>query len=271
MAVGDDATSAGIALVPGTGKASDLDYYINLLADEVARRTMATLSIARGGTGATTKEGALANLGVPAISAPGIATANGVAVFGPNKRLQVQDPELPSDAATKYWTDNTILYHRNQLQQNIDGVAGTANAAKSTADDASGKANDAKAGRLSSDAYNRVIGGNRRATWTGENGDLGYAASSQRYKKFIRPEDVSDEQILTLSLVSYQWKVAVIDSDHREMGLIAERLVEAGLGWACFWNADGTVEGINYEMVGIALLPAVQRLITRVSRIEESL
>lgn len=61
---GADALAAGIPLVPGTGLRSDVDEYINRLADEVARRTMATLSVARGGTGATTAAGARANLDV---------------------------------------------------------------------------------------------------------------------------------------------------------------------------------------------------------------
>lgn len=56
--------------------------------------------------------------------------------------------------------------------------------------------------------------------------------------------------------------------DRREMGLIAERVEDAGLGWAAFYDADGRVEGLNYEMIGIALLPVVQRLITRVAALE---
>lgn len=65
MAIGDDAIAAGITLVPGTALAKDIDEWINRLADEVARRTMATLSIARGGTGSTTAAGARAALGIP--------------------------------------------------------------------------------------------------------------------------------------------------------------------------------------------------------------
>lgn len=64
MAIGDDAVSAGIELVPGSAPASDIDLWINKLADEIARRTMETLSVARGGTGATTAANARTNLGV---------------------------------------------------------------------------------------------------------------------------------------------------------------------------------------------------------------
>lgn len=124
-------------------------------------------------------------------------------------------------------------------------------------------------GNLTADVYNRQINGNRRAVVVQDNGQLGYAASSERYKKYVRPEDVTDEQILQLTLVSYQWRAAVAADDRREMGLIAERLVEAGLGWACFYGDEG-VEGINYDMIGVALLPAVQRLITRVARLEDA-
>lgn len=124
-------------------------------------------------------------------------------------------------------------------------------------------------GNLTTNVYNRVISGNRRALVVQDNGIIGYAASTERHKKFIRPEDVSDESILMLSVVSFQWRAAVGADDRREMGLIAERLVEAGLGWACFYDSQGQPDGINYEMIGVALLPAVQRLIARVSRLED--
>lgn len=124
-------------------------------------------------------------------------------------------------------------------------------------------------GELTADVYGRQISGNRRAVVVQDDGKLGYAASSERYKKNIHAEDVTDEQVLMLSLVSYQWRAAVAADDRREMGLIAERLVEAGLGWACFFGPSG-VEGINYDMIGVALLPAVQRLIARVARLEDA-
>ena len=280
MAIGDDAAAAGMDLVPSTGKVKDGATEMNKTRDYIAKRTSAITPVAKGGTGASTSGGARANLGVPAknsfdqpyaiaqIEAAGAGhigvyynVAAGRAVF----RVQ----GVASDIAVA--TPDNVLEAWNRAgsaQAAADSAQGTANGAQGTANDANTKATEAKQGRLWNDTYNRSIGGTRRAVWVQDDGQLGYAASTERYKKHLRPEDVTDEQITMLTLVSYQWKVAITRDDHREMGLIAERLVEAGLGWACFFNADGTVEGINYEMIGLALLPAVQRLIGRVAALE---
>lgn len=123
MATGDDALAAGMDLVQGTDDRRNGWIEENKTRDYIAQRTNAVTPVSKGGTGATNAPAARNALGIPTISAPGIASENGVAVFGPNKRLQVQDPEQPSDATTRFWVDNTIAYHRGQLQSNIDGVA----------------------------------------------------------------------------------------------------------------------------------------------------
>jgi hypothetical protein len=105
MATGDDAIAAGMPVMTGNEQANTLDTEINLTRDLIAQRTNDVTPVVKGGTGATNAAGARSNLGIPAISAPGVATENGLAVFGPNKRLQVQDPSLPSDAATKFYVD----------------------------------------------------------------------------------------------------------------------------------------------------------------------
>lgn len=71
MAVGDDAAAAGFALVPSTGTELAKVRYgaqeINRTRDFVAQvknMILATWPIARGGTGATTKAQARANLGI---------------------------------------------------------------------------------------------------------------------------------------------------------------------------------------------------------------
>lgn len=68
MAVGDDATAAGYALVSGTtGLVKDGDLEINRTRDYVAQvkaLILATWPISRGGTGATTASAARTNLGI---------------------------------------------------------------------------------------------------------------------------------------------------------------------------------------------------------------
>lgn len=252
MAIGDDALAAGMEIMTGQEPANTLDDEVNKTRDYVAQRTSAVTPVAKGGTGASTAAAARASLGVTAPNIPSRSS-----------NVQTDLDYLGGELGN--------VYRKNEVDASFSARDGSIASAANAAGEANAKATEAKRGQLWNDTYNRAIGGNRRAVWVQDDGALGYAASTERYKKNIRPEDVSDEQVLMLSLVSYQWKVAITRSDRREMGLIAERLVEAGLGWVAFWNEDGTVEGLNYEMIGLVLLPAVQRLIARVARIEDAL
>jgi hypothetical protein len=87
MAVGDDATAAGYALVSGTtGLVKDGDLEINRTRDYIAQvknLILATWPINRGGTGATDAAGARANLGIcGAISYGTAAPTNGTGATG---------------------------------------------------------------------------------------------------------------------------------------------------------------------------------------------
>ncbi|WP_270353455.1 tail fiber domain-containing protein [Microbacterium testaceum] len=243
MATGDDAVAEGIDLVPGNGMASDLDFYINRLADELAKRSRFT----KGSTALAIRT----SLGISAANTP----------------TTTADVQTDLDFLARQKLDRTIEQYNADFADRDARIG----AAQSRADEGNVNGIAARQGNLYTDSYNRAISGTRRALVIQDNGQLGYAASTERLKKNIRPEDVTDEQVLMLALVSYQWRAAVAVDDRREMGLIAERLIDAGLGWACFYDGDGTVEGINYEMVGVALLPAVQRLIAHVHRLDDDL
>lgn len=75
MAIGDDASGAGYPLVPNTGEEGKVRYgarEINRTRDFVAQVKALILTVwpvSRGGTGATTKVGARANLGITSSSA----------------------------------------------------------------------------------------------------------------------------------------------------------------------------------------------------------
>ncbi len=284
MAIGDAALEAGFTPVDGASvQASDIDQEINRLADWTAERTNDVTPVSRGGTGADTASSARNNIGAAgknnfnqqfAVAQIEAAGAGHIGIYYNVQagRAAIRVQGVGSDIAIAHAGEVEAASARaGAAQATADGAQGSANSAQGTANEAHARASEAKQGRLWNDTYNRAVAGNRRTVSVQEDGTLGHTASSERYKKHIRPEDVTDEQVLMLSLVSYQWKAAVIDSDHREMGLIAERLVEAGLGWVAFWNADGTVEGLNYDRIGLVLLPAVQRLIARVSRLEDQI
>lgn len=252
MAIGDDAVAAGMPLVNGaTVKARDIDDEINRTRDFVAQERSARITADGGkvdkfsdGAGIARREpGSAHSIGFYTVSDSTLYFRPEPSTGDYDRRVAMYNelPTIPSDVVRK---------------PALDAVSADAVAARQ--------------GNLYTDSYNRVLSGTRRAAWLQDNGQLGYAASSQRYKKLIHSEDVTDEQVMQLVLVSYQWKAAVATDDRREMGLIAERLVEAGLGWACFYGDEG-VEGINYEMVSLALLPAVQRLIARTHQLEDDL
>lgn len=87
MAIGDDAQAAGYPIVPGTGDGGEVRLgaqEINRTRDFVAQVKNLILSVwpvNKGGTGATTMQGARANLGIRSGTGPA-NDANGGATDG---------------------------------------------------------------------------------------------------------------------------------------------------------------------------------------------
>lgn len=243
MATGDAAAAAGMPLVPGSLPADQIDTAINETRDLIAQFAGGVRSVAAGGTGASTPSGARANLGLTTAGAPTAGTIpirDGSGQFGVGAPVNPDHPVRKADLDAT--TSETARAHTRLDSDNTRLLA---------VEDA----------RFTTAGYNRNITWSRRAAWWGDDGQLGFASSSERYKKAILPHDVTDEQIAALVLVSFEWRAAVARDDRREVGLIAERVAEAGLEWAVFTDDQGRPEGIAYDRVGIALLPAVQRLI----------
>lgn len=256
MANGDDAIAGGLDVVPATADRRNGYDEINKTRDYVARVNTARIAADN------TKVDKPSDGASMARREPGSAHVIGFYTTGDSTLYFRPEP------STAIYDRRVAMY--NELPTIPSDVARTpaVQAAQSRADEANGNGIAARQGNLYTDSYNRQLGGTRRTAWLQDNGQLGYAASSERYKRNLLPQDVTDEQVAVLALVSYQWNPDITDSEHREVGLIAERLEEAGLGWACFYGENG-VEGINYEMVGLALLPAVQRLMARVTKLEK--
>lgn len=57
----------------------------------------------------------------------------------------------------------------------------------------------------------------------------------------------------------------------RNFGMIAEDLAEAGLEMLVQRNPEGGLEGIQYDRIGVALIPVVKQLKDKVKQLEEKL
>lgn len=244
MEIGEDALGDGMDLVPGTAQANTLDTEINKTRDYIVQRvaTLKTwvtstiaalwpLSIARGGTGATTSGGALVNLGTWRNSG---AVAAGYA------------PSLGWDGqGLLYEVPGFKLPTRLANLSDIPTYSGIYE------------------GYLSPSIYGRGLSGWRSVAIQSD-GVLGQTSSARRFKDNIAPLDITDEQLLQLQVVEFDWKA---DGSH-DVGLIADDVAEI-VPWGAYHDENGQVQGVHYERMFLALLPAVQRLIRRANE-EES-
>ena len=121
-------------------------------------------------------------------------------------------------------------------------------------------------------AYNTDITWTRRTAWLGNDGRLGYASSSRRKKTAIRPADEEAlAALLDVEPKAFRYRAEVARRTSKrinegadyvpavELGLIAEELDEAGLGFFVYYGEDGQPEGIEYGMLTVALLAIARR------------
>lgn len=121
-------------------------------------------------------------------------------------------------------------------------------------------------------AYNTDITWTRRTAWWGNDGRAGYASSSRRKKTAIKPAD--EDALLALLDVepkAFRYRAEILrrtalrinmGEDYVpavELGLIAEELDAAGLGFFVYHDEDGQAEGIEYGMLTVALLAIARR------------
>ncbi len=79
------------------------------------------------------------------------------------------------------------------------------------------------------------------------------AVSSRRYKKNIQNFNEGLSLISRLRPVSFNWKA----NDQEDFGLIAEDVAEVA-PLLTYYNANGEVEGVKYDRVGVVLVNAVK-------------
>ncbi|MCD2462466.1 tail fiber domain-containing protein [Streptomyces sp. MBT42] len=114
------------------------------------------------------------------------------------------------------------------------------------------------------------------AVWVEGDGTFCRNTSSIKFKENVRDYGVNEDAVLSLRPVVYDRKDTVNEDGSvkegrkDEVGLIAEEVDEAGLGWLVNY-LDGEVDGLRYDLLGVALLPVVQRQAAQIADLSERL
>lgn len=123
-----------------------------------------------------------------------------------------------------------------------------------------------RGGTGTGNAYNNLFtSGQWRAAWILSNGTMGTAQSIRAVKTDIVD---ADNYIPVDALRKVKWcvyrmkkdKNLNLDDSQPMVGMIADDLDENGLGFFCEYDADGSLVGINYPMLGVASLRLAQQV-----------
>ena len=132
----------------------------------------------------------------------------------------------------------------------------------------------ANGGTGTGNAYNNLFTvGPWRAAWALHDGTIGTAQSVRAVKTNIRD---ADEFIPVDALRQVKWQIFKMKDDENQrlddaqpmVGMIADDLDEAGLGFFCEYDEDGSLVGINYPMLGVAALRLAQAAMDEVDRLK---
>lgn len=111
--------------------------------------------------------------------------------------------------------------------------------------------------------------------WIDGDGTVGISPSSIRFKTDIEQWVPDISRLLLLRAVLFRYDPAVfgdMDPDApKQLGFIAEELDALGFPEFIFYDADGLIEGINYDRITVALLVLAQRQEARLQSMEARL
>lgn len=239
MANGDDAAAAGMdVLNPLTDLVREGADFINYVLDEIARRTSAVLAVADGGTGATNAPAARINLG--------IASQN---IYRPGG-------DTVEDAIVWLGANKAASLHTHSLNDITSGVVSGSIGATGDIENN---------GRVrSSGSRGFTVAVNWGAAALDVNGWLGIQPSAERFKQDVKPRVYTLADAVTIGQLVVEYRlIAAVEalgpSAPVEVGIIAERLLEAGFPEFVVFNPGGEVLSIHYaEMVTVSLSAFVE-------------
>ncbi|MFF4054604.1 tail fiber domain-containing protein [Streptomyces sp. NPDC001708] len=124
---------------------------------------------------------------------------------------------------------------------------------------------------------NTATDGTFYAVWVEGSGTFCRNTSARKFKENIEDFEINPDDVLKIRPVIYDRKDQVDGetgevrpSRKGEVGLIADEVDELGLKWLVQY-LDGEVDALRYDLLGVALLPVVQRQAGQINALEERL
>lgn len=261
MPLGDAAVAAGMEVVsPITDLVKDGADEITRTRDYIAERTSAVTPVAKGGTGADTAAQARTNLGAASATdyaatkatvdqATAGSTANRLAKWGSDGRMTTLEPTVASHVCSKNYADGKV----SQAWAN-DRLAGGSQPIYNN----HGRANPVVTSWVAA-AFN-------------SDGRIAIQPSAERFKQDIQARPYTLAQAATIGrlVVDYRLVAAVAeygDLAPREVGIIAERLIDAGFPEFVVLDAEGHPLTIRYEQLVTVALSALADVDTQLALI----
>lgn len=225
---GEAAAAAGMATVADTEDKRQGAQEINKTRDYIAQFFGAVRAIAQGGTGANTAAQARANLGITATNVPSTGS---------------------------------------NVQADIDFVNGKATAAQNAANQAQTNVDFVYQGNMSAAIYSRLVGG--VSVYITSGGLLGYLPSGRQFKDDVRPFviDAAAARAVLVRSFTYRADLAELPAG-RQVGVIADELLAAGLDWLVVHDDAGVPIGVHYDRLSLVALALAQHDAARLDELE---